>query len=105
PRPADGPDDSDACWYFPSPQGTRWDEDNFSADLRAANRDAGLSWSSLDFRHTFGSQLAQNGVSLYKISQLMGNSPEICRRHYAALVPEAMADEVEFEKINISQSM
>jgi hypothetical protein len=45
---------------------------------------------------TFGSQLAQNGVSLYKISTLMGNSPEICRRHYAALVPETMAAEVEF---------
>ena len=25
-----------------------------------------------------------------KISKLMGNSPEICRRHYAALVPEDM---------------
>ncbi len=37
------------------------------------------------------------GVSLYKISTLMGNSPEICRRHYAALIPETMADSVEFE--------
>ena len=36
------------------------------------------------------------GVSLYKIATLMGNSPEICRRHYAALVPEAMGDAVEF---------
>jgi hypothetical protein len=34
--------------------------------------------------------------SLYKISTLMGNSPEICRRHYAALVPEALTDSVEF---------
>lgn len=32
---------------------------------------------------------AMKGESLYKISALMGNSPEICRRHYAALVPEA----------------
>jgi hypothetical protein len=39
---------------------------------------------------------AMKGESLYKISALMGNSPEICRRHYAALVPEAMADTVEF---------
>lgn len=46
--------------------------------------------------HTFGSQLAQNGVSLYKISALMGNSPEICRRHYASLLPDAMRAEVEF---------
>ena len=28
----------------------------------------------------------------------MGNSPEICRRHYAALQPEKMHDVVEFEK-------
>jgi hypothetical protein len=52
--------------------------------------------SNLSFRHTFGSQLAMKGESLYKIATLMGNSPEICRRHYAALVPEAMSDTVEF---------
>ena len=37
------------------------------------------------------------GESLYKISTLMGNSPEICRRHYVALVPETMTDSVEFK--------
>ena len=88
-----------ACrWYFPSPAGKRWDPDNFSHDLRAINRKHGLPWSCLDFRHTFGSHLAQKGESLYKISELMGNSPDICRRHYAALVPEKMHDVVEFEK-------
>lgn len=83
-------------WFFPSPEGKRWDPDNFSADLRAANHEEGLSWSSLDYRHTFGSQLTQKGVSLYKISELMGNSPEICRRHYASLCPELMHAEVDF---------
>lgn len=93
-------------WFFPSP-GSRWDNsgaiggwwdpDNFSRDLREANKDAGLQWSCLDYRHTFGTQLAQNGVSLFKISKLMGNSPEICRRHYASLVPEAMHGEVDFQ--------
>ncbi|MFH1109311.1 MAG: tyrosine-type recombinase/integrase [Planctomycetota bacterium] len=88
-----------ACrWYFPSPAGGRWDPDNFSQDLRAINSKHGLSWSCLDFRHTFGSHLAQKGESLYKIAELMGNSPEICRRHYAALQPERMHDVVEFEK-------
>lgn len=53
---------------------------------------------SLDFRHTFGSLLAMKGESLYKISTLMGNSPEICRRHYAALVPETMTDSVKFKQ-------
>jgi integrase len=87
----------DKCpWLFPSPQGKRWDPDNFSADLRAANEKFKLSWGCLDFRHTFGSQLAMKGESLYKISQLMGNSPEICRRHYAALLPESLVNSVEF---------
>jgi integrase len=85
-----------STWFFPSPTGTRWHPDNFSQDLRAANAACGLSWSCLDFRHTFGSHLAQRGESLYKIATLMGNSPDICRRHYAALVPEAMHDSVEF---------
>jgi integrase len=85
-------------WFFPSPDGKRWEPDNFSADLRAANKKKGLSegWSNLTFRHTFGSQLAIRGESLYKIATLMGNSPAICQRHYAALIPEALADCVEF---------
>ncbi len=83
-------------WYFPSPQGNRYDPDNFSSELRTAQKAAGQKWTCLHFRHTFGSQLAQKGESLYKISTLMGNSPEICRRHYAALIPEAMVDTVEF---------
>lgn len=83
-------------WYFPSPMGARYDVDNFSRDLARVNGVAKLKWSCLDYRHTFGSQLAMKGESLYKISKLMGNSPEICRRHYAALVPEAMAETVEF---------
>jgi integrase len=83
-------------WFFPSTLGMRWDPDNFSQSLAEINAKAGLTWTCLDFRHTFGSHLAQQGMSLYKISKLMGNSPEVCRRHYAALVPEAMHDEVEF---------
>ncbi len=89
-RPAHGD------WYFPSPKAVRWDPDNFSRHLRQANLKAGLTWSCLDYRHTFGSRLAQNGVSLYKIATLMGNSPEICRRHYAALTPASMSKDVEF---------
>jgi len=41
-------------------------------------------------------KLATNNESLYKISTLMGNSPKICRRHYAVLMPEAMVETVEF---------
>ncbi len=88
--------ETDGPWYFPSPTGKRWDPDNVSRALRAANSAAGLDWTCLDYRHTFGSQLAMRGESLYKISALMGNSPEICRRHYAALLPESLVSSVEF---------
>ncbi len=87
-------------WYFPSPNGHRWNPDNFSADLRNINKEVGLEWNCLDYRHTFGSILAQKGVSLYKIATLMGNSPEICRRHYAALCTESLVDAVEFDFLN-----
>ena len=93
------PRPSDHGWYFPSPDGKRWDCDNFSQDLRAANADADLKWACLDYRHTFGSQLAQAGVSLFKIATLMGNSPEICRRHYAALAPECMSHDIDFHHL------
>ncbi len=83
-------------WLFVSAEGKRWDPDNFSRALRDVNKAAGLPWTCLDFRHTFGSQLAQRGVSLYQIAALMGNSPEICRRHYAALVTEEMTAVVDF---------
>lgn len=85
-------------WYFTTPRGKRWDPDNFSERLRTLNNSAKLEWGCLDFRHTFGSQLAMKGESLFKISELMGNSPDICRRHYAALTPELMRDTVEFGK-------
>jgi integrase len=84
-------------WYFPSPRGFRWDPDNFSQALRKINRVVGLPWSCLDFRHTFGSQLAQKGESLTKIAELMGNSEVICRRHYVSLIPERMMEVVEFD--------
>lgn len=49
-----------------------------------------ITWNV--FRHTFGSLLAQAGVSLDKISSWMGNTPEICRRHYAQFIPKDLRD-------------
>jgi integrase len=85
-----------SVWLFPNSANGRYDPDNFSSDLRAFNENKELHWTCLHYRHTFGSQLAMKGESLYKISKMMGNSPEICRRHYAALIPEEMGDAVEF---------
>jgi hypothetical protein len=70
-----------------------------------AHKTASLPWGCLDYRHTFGSQLAQAGVSLYKIATLIENSPEICRRHYAAIAPEAKAGEVDFARAFRHQSI
>jgi integrase len=86
-------------WYFPSPEGTCWDPDNLSRDMRHLNEEADLDWSCADFRHTFGSHLAMKGESLYKISKLMGNSPEVCRKHYATLIPDSLIESVEFPTI------
>lgn len=41
-------------------------------------------------------EVRKNRMSLYKIAELMGNSPEICLRHYAALMPEMMHDRAPF---------
>jgi integrase len=49
-----------------------------------------IGWNP--FRHTFGSLLAQAGVSLDKISAWMGNTPEVCRRHYAQFIPRDRRD-------------
>jgi hypothetical protein len=76
--------------------------DNSIQDFRAANQAAGLPWTCLEYRHTFGSQLAMKGESLNKIATLMGNSPEICRRHYAALLPESLHGSVAFLTQTIS---
>jgi integrase len=90
------PPQVEGSWFFSTPKGKRWNPDNFSSTLREINASDNLSWSCLDFRHTFGSQLAMKGESLFKISHLMGNSPEICRKHYAALISEDMINAVEF---------
>jgi integrase/recombinase XerC len=50
-----------------------------------------LGWNVL--RHTFGSLLAQAGVSLDKVAAWMGHSAAICRRHYAQFVPRDRRDE------------
>jgi len=46
-----------------------------------------IKWSA--WRHTFGSLCVQPPInaSLDQVASWMGNSPEICRRHYARFVP------------------
>ena len=51
---------------------------------------ARIGWNP--FRHTFASLKAQAGVSLDKITAWMGNTPEVCRRHYAQFIPRDQRD-------------
>lgn len=45
-----------------------------------------ISWNV--WRHTFCSLLAQTGkVSIDQIAAISGHTPEVCRRHYAHLIP------------------
>ena len=39
-------------------------------------------------RRSFGSALYQNGLDLNRISEWMGNSPDVCRKHYAGIRQE-----------------
>jgi hypothetical protein len=55
-----------------------------------------VTWMA--WRHAFGSLLAQAGVSLDKTSAWMGNTPDICRRHYAEFVPRDFRDD-EIDKL------
>jgi hypothetical protein len=56
----------------------------------------GLRWTFLDYRHTYGSQLAMKGVSIFKIAKLMGNSARVAEKHYAALQTQDLHKDIEF---------
>ncbi|MCD8139281.1 MAG: tyrosine-type recombinase/integrase, partial [Planctomycetaceae bacterium] len=50
-----------------------------------------VQWNA--WRHTFASLRVQAGVSIDKVSSWMGNSPEVCRKHYAQFMPRDQHDE------------
>ncbi|MBI4565064.1 MAG: site-specific integrase [Planctomycetes bacterium] len=88
-----------SVWLFASPRRRRWDANNISKRLAALMAEAmHPTWTFQVFRHTFGSLLAQRGVSDFEIAELMGNSPEIVRKHYARLRPERMHDRADFRR-------
>lgn len=88
------------AWNIPKPPPSRskdykekraaWEKEKAERNSEIENHLNRIGWNS--FRHTFGSLLAQNGVSLDKISAWMGNTPEVCRRHYAQFIPRDRRD-------------
>ena len=45
-------------------------------------------------RHSYGSMLANKGVDIRVIAELMGNSVAICAKHYAHLYDSTLRDAV-----------
>jgi len=73
-------------WLIPNPKGKRWRPDSFSARLRELNTNAGLTWTCLPYRHTYATQRAQAGWSLFQISKEMGNSAAVVEDYYAGYI-------------------
>lgn len=60
---------------------------NFRFPWNNHMRKCGYKYSPHVGRHTFGSLLAQQNVSIYKISEWIGDTVEVCMKHYAHLAP------------------
>jgi integrase len=85
------------AWLCPSPKASRWDGKNCLDAIAAIEAAHGLPrWGFLDFRHTFASQLAMAGMSLFMIAKLLGNSPDVCMAHYAHIATETLHQFVDF---------
>ena len=80
-------------WVFMDESGSK-PRHNHKRSMRKAFDRAGLEDCSLHtLRHTFASRLVQAGVSLYKVSQLLGHTEIRTTQIYAHLSPENAASE------------
>lgn len=61
-------------------------------DLSAIHKKHPEKFGWNPFRHTFASRHAQNGLSLDIISAWLGDSPKVCKEHYARYVPAKFRD-------------
>ncbi len=70
---------------------------NLKKKFEKVTRDAGLEWGTPHvLRHTFGSLLAQEGVPIQQIAQLMGHSDvRVTMGHYAALLPSNLYEAID----------
>lgn len=85
------------CNQPPRSQKDLWHRCRLAAQAAVAERERDIEtalerigWNA--WRHTFASLLVQDGVELDAISAWMGNTPEVCRRHYAAFIPRDRRD-------------
>lgn len=73
-------------WLIPSSTGEQWDGDAFAKKLRIVNGRAGLKWTCLHYRHTYATQRAAQGWSLFRIAREMGNSVSVVEEYYAGFI-------------------
>lgn len=78
--------DLEGDWVVPSPSGKRWHKDNFSAALRKVNAGNNLKWSSMHYRHTFATERAGEGWTLWDLANEMGTSVAMIESNYAAYI-------------------
>jgi integrase len=77
-------------WLCPSPRGKQWIGENFGDKHRELLRAAELRHTCLHYRHTFATQRAAEGWTLFRIAKTMGNSVAVCERYYAAFVDPSL---------------
>lgn len=69
---------------FPSANGTPRSVGHVSTAIReAATQTLGRRYTSHMFRHTFASRILEQGGHIGEISELLGNSEDVCRKRYA----------------------
>jgi len=83
-------------YVFCKENGERYTGDYFSKRFKQACRDAGLNqaYHFHSLRHSFASNLAQQGVSLYVIKELLGHSSISTTEIYSHLNIESLRDAV-----------
>jgi uncharacterized membrane protein (UPF0127 family) len=78
----------DAELVFPRPGGKPWTDDDYKnwrrRNYKPAAQAAGLAEARpYDLRHSFGSRLIHEGVSIVEVARQAGHAPEECLRTYA----------------------
>lgn len=74
-------------WVVPSPNGLRWNANDFGKRLHELNDPAELPFTAQDFRHTYATDKITEGWPLRVLAQQMGTSVKMLEMHYAAFIP------------------
>ncbi len=93
-----------STWLFPAEKGGRWNGNKLGPRVRELIRkivpkqapEGFAGYGFREFRHTYATILAAQGVPLGRIAEYMGNSVLVIERYYRGFLPSQHRDEVEF---------